>query len=127
MKTLKNKYIIFIAFTAIISWFGFYIVIQKINPEQSAETALVLFFSSLFIALTCSFALMGYFLRIWFTKNEVTVNNLNIALRQGVLLALCAIFCLIFLLLNTLTWWIGILLVSLITLLEFYFTSKEQN
>jgi len=126
-KLFKDKYIFIILITAIISWIGFYIVILKINPEESTELALALFFSSLFIALTCTFTLLGYFLRLWFNKNEIYGNHTNIALRQGVLLSFCAIFCLLFLLLKVLTWWIGILLVSLITLVEFYFMSKEQQ
>jgi hypothetical protein len=125
-KIAKNKYILIIFFTALFSWFGFYIVILKIDPEESTELGLGLFFSSLFVALTCTLTLIGYFLRIWFHKNEIFGNHINIALRQGILLSLCASLCLVFLLLNVLTWWIGFILVALITLLEFYFMSRTE-
>lgn len=126
-KETKNKYILVILLTAITSWIGFYIVILKINPEESTEIALALFVASLFIALTCTFTLLGYYLRLWFHKNEIYSNHINISLRQGILLSLCAVFCLVFLLLHVLTWWIGILLVSIITLIEFYFMFKNTS
>ena len=60
-------------------------------------------------------------------KNEVFYSHINVALRQGVLLTMIAIGCLLFQLLGALTWWSGLLLIAAVTLVEFYCMAKEEQ
>jgi len=120
-----KKYILIIGLTALLSWAAFATVIFKFNPYESISLALVFFYVSLFISLSTTFTLLGYFFRLWLYRNEVFYLHINISLRQGIILSLIAVCCLILLMLNVLTWWSGGLLILAASLLEFYFTSQE--
>ncbi len=107
------------------SWIAFVVVIFKLDVQESLGLAMGFFFFSLFLALIYTFAVIGFYLRVWLYHNEIYYNHINISLRQGVLLAIVSIGCLAFQLLFVLTWWTGVLLVGAAALVEFYFTAKE--
>lgn len=108
-----------------LSWIAWVVVIFKLDPEQSMGLALGLFYLSLFIALACTFTVMGFYFRLWLHKNEVYYHHIHIAFRQGLLLTVIALGCLTFQLLQVLTWWSGLLLIAAVTLAEFYFAARE--
>ena len=110
---------------AVLAWLAFITVIMKFNPYESTALALAFFYISMFIALSCTFTLAGYYFRLWLYRNEVFYMHINISLRQGVLLSLITASCFVLLMLRVLTWWSGMLLILSMALLEFYFTSKE--
>lgn len=119
--------------TALASWISLGLVIWRLEPCTAAgvlslchtvsSLALLLFFLSAFFALTASFTLCGFGLRLWFHHYEIYLDHLNISLRQGILLALCTLTALALLLLNALTWWSGVLLIGITMLVEFYFSN----
>ena len=121
-----RKYLSGIALAGSISWLAWILVVSKLNPFESTSLALILFFISLLFALTSTFTLLGFFFRKWLNRNEIYYEHLHVSLRQGALLSFCSIGCLIFLFLGILTWWNGLLLVTVITLVEFYFTAQPQ-
>jgi len=120
-----NKYIGIIGVTGVISWLAVYLVINKLNPMESMSLSLILFFVSLFFALTSTFTIVGYYFRVWFNRNEIYYDHINISFRQGILLTLVVVGALVFQLLRVLTWWSGLMLVGVIMLIEFYFLAKE--
>lgn len=120
-----QRYIMIIGSAALVSWLAFYLVIEKLDPFASTGLALALFFISLFFALTSSFTIIGFYLRVWFNKNEIYYDHINVSLRQGILLAMIALGCLLFQLLSVLTWWSGLLLIGAITMIEFYLVAKD--
>ena len=123
--THKN-YLLIILGISLLAWIGFVTVIFKFDPFANTSVALAFFYLSLLIALTGTFTLIGYFFRIWLYRNEIFYVHLNISLRQGVLLSLIAVSCLVLLMLKVLTWWSGGLLVISAVLIELYFASKED-
>ncbi len=114
---------IFVAAT--FGWASWGVVINKLSPYNSPAPALILFYTSLFIALTATFALLGYYLRVWLNKHEIYFQHINISLRQGVFLSMIMCTGLIFQRFRVLTWWDGLLLVLVMILVEFYFMAKE--
>jgi hypothetical protein len=104
---------------------AFYLVITKLDPFMSTGLSLALFFVSLFFALTSTFTIAGFYLRVWFNKNEIYYDHINVSLRQGILLTLIALGSLMFQLLGVLTWWSGLLLIGAITMIEFYLVAKD--
>ncbi|MBU1019307.1 MAG: hypothetical protein ABII07_00980 [Patescibacteria group bacterium] len=121
----EKKYIQPLLIASAISWVGWTVVMLKLDPYESTGLALALFFLSLLIALTCTFSILGFYLRKWITANEANISYINTSIRQGLLLSLCTLICLSFLMLGVLTWWNGLLVVAVIVLLEFYITSKN--
>lgn len=120
-----NRYLATIGIAGLISWIAWIVVLNKLDPFESTGLSLGLFFLSLFLALTATFTICGFYLRIWLNHNEIYYSHINVALRQGILLALIASGCLVFQLLNVLTWWSGLLFIGAVTLIEFYFMAKE--
>jgi hypothetical protein len=120
-----NRYLTIISLAGLLAWMAVIVVVNKLNPYESPFLALPFFFLALFFALTCTFAVLGFYFRVWLYKNEVFYSHINVSLRQGFLLALIPCGALGFKLLEVLTWWTGLLFVLAITLLELYFSSKS--
>ena len=120
-----NKYLSLIGFAALVSWLAFFLVRSKIDPTVNSGTAFALFFISLSFALVATFTVIGFYLRVLINRKEVYYDHINIAFRQAFFLALIVDGCLVFKLLKVLTWWSGLLLIFLITMIEFYIVSKE--
>lgn len=130
-----TKYLLILAASFIIGWTSWILVILKLDPctgpgqiavcHSLAPFSLFFFFLSAFFALTATFTLLGLGMRFWFNRYEIYVDHLNVSLRQGILLTLCSLGALGLLLLKTLTWWSGLLLVFIIIFLELYFSRSS--
>jgi hypothetical protein len=122
-----HRYISIIAGAGLMAWLAWLIVLFKLNPYETMGLSLSFFFITLFVALACTFSVVGFYFRIWLFKNEIFYKHINIAFRQGVFLALIAVFALVFQMLRVLTWWSGFLLIFIAVLLEFYFSAKDSE
>ncbi|OGJ42344.1 hypothetical protein A3I58_04115 [Candidatus Peregrinibacteria bacterium RIFCSPLOWO2_02_FULL_39_10] len=122
-----KKYMAIIGGAGLLAWLGFFLVISKLSPYENMGLSLGLFFITLFIALSSTFAAFGFYFRVWLFKNEIFYKHINVALRQGIFLSLIAILCLVFQMMRVLTWWSGALLVSVSVLLEAYFSAKDSE
>lgn len=118
-------YLLGIFIAAIFGWSSWIVVISKLSPFLSPMFALSFFYASLFIALTSTLALLGYYIRIWINKNEVYAFHINIALRQGTLISIMICLSLLFQRMRVLTWWDGLLLLMLLVLIELYFMGRN--
>ena len=129
-----RSYLLIIISFAIVGIVSLYLVITKFEPctdpgqltlcKSVSGSALALFALSLFLALLGSFIGLGFAMRMIFSK-EVYSEHLSISVRQGLLLTFCIMGALGLLLLSVLTWWSGLLLLSLIIIVELYFSSRN--
>jgi hypothetical protein len=103
------------------------LIVFKLSPYESMGVSLSFFLITLLKSLTSTFTVFGFYFRVWLFKNEIFYKHINIAFRQGLVLALVAIFCLIFQMMRVLNWWSGILLLLVAVLLESYFSSKDSE
>lgn len=122
-----NKYIAIIAGSGLLAWMGWLLVVFKLSPYQTLGLSLSFFYVTMFIALSATFAVLGFYFRVWLFKNEIFYRHINVALRQGIFLSLITVFCLIFQMMKVLSWWSGLLLVIIAVLLEFYFSAKDAE
>lgn len=134
---MNNKHLLPLSIFSVISWASFILVIIFLEPcsvysnveglfcHAPSSLGQILFYLSIFFALTCTYTSIGYFSRIWSQKVEVYSNYFNISLRQGILLALTTIGILVFLSLDILKWWTTLLLLITVILIEFNFLSRE--
>ena len=120
-----SRYLSGIAFTAVLSWITFVIVILRLDPFTSTALALPFFSISLFLALTSTLTLLGFYTRVWFRSGEIYYQHISIALRQSALISLAVCIALVFSILRILTWWDGFLIVAAIGLFEVYFSSRD--
>lgn len=120
-----NYYIVGIFLATILGWASWIVVISKLSPFISGYLALSLFYASFFIALTGTFAILNYYLRLTVSKNKNYVEHLNVALRQGSLLSIMICVGLVFQRLRVLTWWDALLIFIIVILIEYYFMNRE--
>jgi hypothetical protein len=121
-----NKYLAFVAAAGLVSWIAWFIVLTKLDPFESTALALILFFVSLFFAMSCTFTVLGFYFRLWLNKNEIYSNHITISFRQGVELTVIALGCILFLILGVLNWWSGFLLILAVSLVELYFVARQE-
>lgn len=130
-----RKYLFIIIGAAMVGWLSWILVITHLDPcrgpgqfticHSASEISLLLFFLSAFFALTATITLLGFGIRLWLHHYEIYLDHFNISLRQGVLLTFCALGAMGLLLLNSLTWWSGLLLIAIVILIELYFTRSS--
>lgn len=109
-----------------LSLLAFFLVLLKLNPFESPSLAIPFFIISLTLSLTGIFTTLLFYIKKWKSQNEVYLKHLMISLRQGLLLSLTAALCLLLLMFGILRIWNGVLILILVTLLEFYLSGKDE-
>lgn len=131
-----RKYLIILSCVATVGWAVFFLVLTKLEPCKAATAlrmcpiqggSLLLLLVSLAMAIASTCIAVGFGLRLWVNDFEVYREHLSISIRQGILLTLMALILVLFLLLNVLTWWSGLLLVSITVLLELYLVRRMEE
>ncbi len=120
-----KSYLSGIALVALLGWTALIVVLYRLDPYTSTALALPFFFFALFLALTGTLSLLGFYTRVWSRANEIYYEHISVSLRQGALAALAVAGALVFQILRVLTWWDGILIVAAALLVEIYFSSRD--
>ncbi len=121
-----KKYLIIMTSATLVSWIAWLFVFFFINPDEAGFVGFALFYISLFFALVGTFSLFGFFIRVWFTKEEVIFRHLGVATRQSFFFSILMVSALMLQGADLLTWWSVPLLVIFLTLLEFFFITRRQ-
>jgi hypothetical protein len=121
----SRSYLLGILVTALLGWIALVIVIFRLDPFSSTALAIPFFFAALFLALTGTLTLLGFYGRVWFRRGEIYLQHISIALRQAALLSVAIEVAFAFQILRILTWWDGVLIAVAIGLVEIYFSSKD--
>ena len=119
-----RSYIIGMAVSTLLCFGAWILVLINIDPFTANFAGLVLFYLRLFCALIGTFTLIGFYSRVWFSKNEVIFSHVGPAFRQGALLALILVGCLALQSFRILDLWSGGLFVASVVLLEFFFMTR---
>lgn len=122
---IHGSYLLSVVIATVLGWSSWAVVINKLSPFSSTPIALSLFYTSIILALTGTFTLINYYIRISLNKGEIYNVQFNTSLRQGFLLAAMVALALAFQRLKVLTWWDGLLLLAIVLLIEFYFMARE--
>ncbi len=122
---IYNPTIVTIVIATLFGWASWIVVIYKLSPFTQPFLALSLFYTSLFLALSGTFTLFFYYLRVWAAKKTIHGIQINSSLRQGALISTMLCVGLAFQRLKVLTWWDGLLLLAIVLLIEFYFMSRD--
>jgi len=111
----------------ILSLSAFIMVISFVDPDTAGLPGKMLFYLSLFFALSGLFNLFLLWLRKRLTLADAKAASFNIRLsfRQGILLSIFAVGLLVMQSFRVLVWWDGLLLLVGIFLIELYFLSRE--
>ncbi len=121
--TLRS-YLLGMFLSTIVCWLAFGLILYYVNPYNSGALGLIAFYISLFFASIGTLTIAGFYLRVWFSKNEILFAHVNPSFRQAILLSIILVGSLVLQAFRLLTWWDGSLFVISIVLIEFYFISR---
>ncbi len=121
--TLK-KYLLGMMVSTVFCWISWGMILYYVDPQTTGFVGLAAFYVSLFFALIGLLTLVGFYMRVWFSKNEILFAHVGPAFRQGILLSLILTGSLFLQSFRLLTWWDGALFIASVALLEFYFLSR---
>ena len=122
--TLRS-YLLGMFLSTIVCWIAFGLILYYVNPYNSGALGLLAFYVSLFFASIGTLTIVGFYLRVWFSKNEILFAHVNPSFRQAILLSIILVGPLVLQGFHLLTWWDGALFVLAVILLEFYFISHK--
>ena len=100
-------------------------VLNKTSPFVSGRIVVPLFHLTIFFAVSSTFALISTLLAAAFSPRHSVGAVANIAIRQGIILALVFTSGLVFQQFRVLTWWAAILLLTLGLLIELSLFDRE--
>lgn len=124
--TLKN-YLIFMGSTTAFLWGLFLLVINIINPDKTNWLGFVIFYLALFLALSGTAALIGFFVRFKIMKKDLAVRAVKTAFRQSFLFSFLVAAILFLLSQKLFSWFNLILLVVILSIIEFLLISSKQK
>jgi len=104
---------------------AFVSVLICVDPENSKDVALSLFYLTLFLFLASFFNLFFLFFRRKLAGNDQAQLAAASSFRQGTLLSVLAISLLVLQSFQMLVWWDGLLVVAGVFLIELYFISRN--
>ena len=104
----------------LLAWGGWGFIIWKVNPNEGGFIGFLLFYLTLLVALTGTFSLFGIFFRVYLKKrHHVVIREVHIAFRHAVFMACMAVISLVLSAQGWLTWWVFLLLLAVIAILEY--------
>jgi len=122
-----RKYLILMGMASLVCWLAFLLVIFYMNPITTGPLAVVFFYSSLFLSLVGSFAIIGFALRRKFLQGELIFRQVAVTFRQAFLFGLLVVASLWMQKFKMLTWYNSVLLILAVAVLEFFFLSTKRK
>lgn len=119
-------YIALMVVSTALSWGAWGVVLTSIDPATADFFGFLLFYGSLSIALTGTFALIGFFCRTMFVPKEEVLYRVLISFRQGLFFSLLIDGFLIMQHARLLTWYNAAFLIIALTLAEFFVISRRS-
>ncbi len=92
--TLK-KYLTFMVISTVICWSIFVYILFLVNPFQTNYIGFLLFYISLFFALSGTFTIFGFLIRFVGLKRELEFYSVKTAFRQSFLFSILLVIVLI--------------------------------
>lgn len=124
--TLRN-YLTLMIIATLVCWGAFLFILNTVNPEITNWLGFALFYSSLFLAVSGLAAIVGFLIRFWLLKQKLAFYSVNSAFRQSFLFGLLIISTLLLLANELFTILNVLLLVVIITLIEFFLISHRKK
>ena len=124
--TLK-KYLFLMTIATLLCWGALGLVLIFVNPYEAGWMGLLFFYLALFLGLSGVFSIIGFILRYLIKRNEFAYRQVKIAFRQGLMFALLVVIALALQGFNLLVWWNLLLLVLLLSGVEYFFVMNASR
>ncbi len=116
----------FIAIGGVAGLAGLIMTITNLDPYESTGVAMPFFFLSAFFTLTSSYTILLFLAKKVKIQEAIGVKHVLVSFRQAILLSVSTLLCMALLILGLLRVWNGLLIVSIITLVEFYLSGRDE-
>ena len=120
-------YIILMVLGTAVCWGAWALVLIFLDPASADWLGFLLFYSSLYLALVGSFAIIGMGLRLLFAQSGGVFREVAIAFRQAFFFGFMVIAALLLQKEGLFTWWNMLLLVAALTLIELFFLAMRHR
>lgn len=111
-----------IMFLSLGLWF---LLLFNVNPFTAPTWIVIVFYLTLFLFLVGIFAIVGFYFKVWASNREIIFSHLAPTLRQSALISLLIIGLIFLEQVKALNWWVAILLVAAVIMLELFFRSRK--
>ncbi|MDD2515973.1 MAG: hypothetical protein PHF46_01040 [Candidatus Gracilibacteria bacterium] len=125
MKT-RFYYLLGIFITFIASAISLVLILNNIDPDVNFKMGSIILIISSFFMLNSFLALCIYFFKKIYYRGEIYIKNINSSLRQGSLIAIFIISCVVFYYIWVFSFMTGFLLFTIIVLIELIFQSFQE-
>ena len=120
-------YIILMVLGTAVCWGAWALVLIFLDPASADWLGFLLFYSSLYLALVGSFAIIGMGLRLLFAQSGGVFREVAIAFRQAFFFGFMVIAALLLQKEGLFTWWNMLLLAAALTLIELFFLAMRHR
>ena len=120
-----KKYLFIMTLITLVCWLAWLLVLFYLNPQEAGFAGFLFFYTSLFFALFGTFSLLGFFGRVWFSKEQIIFRYLSISTRQSLWFSILLVGTLLLQGSGFIRWWNVLFLIIFLTLLEFFFLSRK--
>ena len=124
--TLRS-YLIIMTIATLLCWAAWGYILWTVNPEVTNWLGFLLFYVSLFLAVTGTAALLGFVVRFVALKKELAFRSVKEAFRQSFLFAALIVISLMLLSKGLFSWLNLLFLVIGLSILEFFLLSYEKS
>lgn len=123
-----KQYIILMMISSILAWITWIFIVFGINPDEAGLGVYFLFYASLLAAISCSLSVLGLTIRVWILKQrEIISHQAAKSFRHAVFLSTFFTGILYFQSKHILNWWIIILFIAALSMLEFFIISYRPQ
>lgn len=123
-----KNYSLIMGVATIIAWVGFFTIIFNFDPQEANWIIFVLFYLSLFLAVSGTLSIIGFFARILLLRKRSILRYLVAeSFRQATIVAAALVVTLILQSVRILTWWNMALLILATAALEFLILLFKKN
>jgi len=123
-----KNYSLIMGAATIIAWVGFFTIIFNFDPQEANWIIFILFYLSLFLAVSGTLSIIGFFARILLLRKRSILRYLVAeSFRQATIVAAALVVTLILQSVRILTWWNMALLILAAAALEFLILLFKKN
>ena len=101
------------------------LLLLNVSPYQAPTWIIFLFYFTIFLFLTCIFAIIAFYLKIWASNREIIYSHIVPTLRQAIIFSLIITGLLFLEQIKVLNLWVACLYTISMLLLEMFFRSKK--
>ncbi len=123
-----RQYLLMMIIGTVFAWSAVLLIMTMIDPTDTQPVVFAVFFTSLFLALTGTFSVLGFTSRVALLgKRTLLSRQVAVSFRQAAILSVLITAALFLQSKSMLTWWNALLAVALATVLESFFISAKKQ